>query len=313
MIEVCELAKRFGETEALAGVSFVAQPGQILGLLGPNGAGKTTLMRILAGYISPTSGQAFVAGKDATSNSLEARGCLGYLPENARLYPEMRVQEYLLHRAALKRISPISRAEAIDSTLEACGLVEVRHRIIGQLSKGFRQRLGLSAALLGDPPVLILDEPTVGLDPLQMREIRELVRRIGRDRTVLFSTHVLPEAEALCDRVIILDAGRKLLDSPVKDIRTGSADTWLELEVIPPADAAVEAMNTVGGLTAEVLQDDPTVRLRLLPVGRKLDIDLRSEISSALARANLVILGLGLRSPSLDDTFARLTGWEQGQ
>lgn len=308
MIQVCELAKRFGETVALAGVSFVAQPGQILGLLGPNGAGKSTLMRILSGYLSPTSGQAFVAGKDATSGSLEARSSLGYLPENSRLYPEMRVQEYLLHRAALKKITPASRAEAIDSTLEACGLVEVRRRIVGQLSKGFRQRLGLSAALLGDPPVLVLDEPTVGLDPLQMREIRELVRRIGRERTVLFSTHVLPEAEALCDRVVILDDGRKLLDSPVRDLRSGSADTWIELEVAPPADAAIDAMNTVAGVTAEVLQNHPTVRLRLRPVERPLDIELRSEISSALTGSGRIILGLNLRTPSLDDTFARLTG-----
>lgn len=221
MIEVDALSRRYGDRWAVKDVSFRVAGGEIVGFLGPNGAGKTTTLRMLTGYLAPTSGAIHIGGVDALQDSIEARKRLGYMPEGVPLYREMRVDEYLRHRAALKGVRAISGA--VDRSLELAGVSDARKRIIGQLSKGYRQRVGLAEALVADPPILILDEPTSGLDPNQVRQFRELVRGFRQDKTVLLSTHIMSEVEAVCDRVIIIHAGRK-----VADLKPGEADSSLE-------------------------------------------------------------------------------------
>lgn len=191
-------------------LSFSVEPGEIVGFLGPNGAGKTTTLRMLTGYLAPTSGRIHIDGLDAVDDSIRARAKIGYMPEGVPLYHEMRVGEYLRHRAALKRVSG-ARAAA-DRALQQAGVVDAKDRIIGQLSKGYRQRVGLADALIADPPLLILDEPTSGLDPNQVRQFRGLVRGFGGEKTLFVSTHILSEVQAVCDRVIIIRRGQKVAD-----------------------------------------------------------------------------------------------------
>jgi ABC-2 type transport system ATP-binding protein len=230
VIEASGLSKRYGELSAVENVSFSVQPGEVVGFLGPNGAGKTTTMRILTGFLPPTDGKAAIAGHDIFSDPLAARRAVGYLPESPPLYPEMSVEGYLGYVAKLKDVPRKARRAAIDRALERCGLADVRRRVIGALSKGYRQRVGLAQAIVHDPPVMILDEPTVGLDPIQIREIRTLIGQLassqeGRGRTVILSTHILPEVEAICRRVIIMNRGRKALDAPLDELRkTGSLE-----------------------------------------------------------------------------------------
>ena len=221
MIEVEALSRQYGSRLAVNEVSFRVEPGEIVGFLGPNGAGKTTTLRMLTGYLAPTSGDIRIDGIDAVADSIRARERLGYMPEGVPLYREMRVFEYLRHRGALKRVPNLTAA--VDRALELAGVEDVRTRIVGQLSKGYRQRVGLAEALIADPPILILDEPTSGLDPNQVRQFRELVRSFGGKKTVLLSTHILSEVEAVCDRVIIIREGEK-----VADLRPGDAEISLE-------------------------------------------------------------------------------------
>lgn len=228
MIEASGLSKRYGDLVAVQDVSFSVQPGEVVGFLGPNGAGKTTTMRILTGFLPPTDGVATIAGHDIFSDPLAARRAIGYLPESPPLYPEMSVEGYLGYVAKLKDVPRSGRAQAVDRALERCGLGDVRRRVIGALSKGYRQRVGLAQAIVHDPPVMILDEPTVGLDPIQIREIRALIGALaaeGSARTVILSTHILPEVEAICRRVIIMNRGRKVVDAPLDEVRqTGSLE-----------------------------------------------------------------------------------------
>ena len=227
MIEVEGLSRRYGSRLAVNEVSFRVEPGEIVGFLGPNGAGKTTTLRMLTGYLAPTSGTIQIDGIDALKSSIQARERLGYMPEGVPLYREMRVFEYLRHRGALKAVPNV--AEAVDRCLEVAGVADARTRIVGQLSKGYRQRVGLAEALIADPPILILDEPTSGLDPNQVRHFRELVRSFGGKKTVLLSTHILSEVEAVCDRVIIIREGRKVADLVPGDSETSLEDVFAEL------------------------------------------------------------------------------------
>ncbi len=228
MIEAVGLSKRYGELVAVNDVSFSVQPGEVVGFLGPNGAGKTTTMRILTGFLPPSDGSAAIDGHDIFSDPLAARRAIGYLPESPPVYPEMSVEGYLVYVAKLKDVPRSQRRAAVDRALERCGLTDVRRRVIGALSKGYRQRVGLAQAIVHDPPVMILDEPTVGLDPIQIREIRTLIRELagtreGKARTVVLSTHILTEVEAICQRVIIMHRGRKALDAPLVDLQRGGA------------------------------------------------------------------------------------------
>ena len=218
MIEVSNLTKVFGDTVAVDHVSFEVARGEVVGFLGCNGAGKTTTMRILSAFTAATSGQAFVGGHHVFWDSASVRRIVGYLPENTPLCGDMRVSEYLLFRARLKEVPACLRKRRVAECLERCGLADVRHSVIGHLSKGYRQRVGLADALAGDPKVLILDEPTVGLDPIQVRGTRELIRELGETRTVLLSTHVLSEVELMCGRAIVIDRGRIIADARTDDL-----------------------------------------------------------------------------------------------
>jgi ABC-2 type transport system ATP-binding protein len=218
MIEVANLSKRYGDLRAIEGVSFTAAKGQILGFLGPNGAGKTTTMRIITGFMPATSGTVRVEGFDVFDQSNEVRRRIGYLPENPPLYNDMSVAPYLRFVARLKGLGRREVGEALERVLATCGLDSVRDRLLGHLSKGYRQRVGLAQALIHDPPVLVLDEPTIGLDPRQIRDIRALVRTLGGKRTIVLSTHILSEVMEVCDKVVIINDGRVALEDQLANM-----------------------------------------------------------------------------------------------
>jgi ABC-2 type transport system ATP-binding protein len=218
MIEVASLSKRYGDLRAIEGVSFTAPKGQILGFLGPNGAGKTTTMRIITGFMPATSGTVRVEGFDVFDQSNEVRRRIGYLPENPPLYNDMSVAPYLRFVARLKGLGRREVGEALERVLATCGLDSVRDRLLGHLSKGYRQRVGLAQALIHDPPVLVLDEPTIGLDPRQIRDIRALVRTLGGKRTIVLSTHILSEVTEVCDKVVIINDGRVALEDQLTNL-----------------------------------------------------------------------------------------------
>ncbi len=228
MIVVEKLTKYYGEYPAVREVSFEVDRGQVVGFLGPNGAGKSTTMRILAGYLTATSGRATVDGKDVFWDPIEARRRIGYMPENCPIYPEMRVEEYLWFRGGLKGLGRADRKKRLAYVLERCWLRDVRRQLIGTLSKGYRQRVGLADALLADPPVLILDEPTAGLDPTQIRETRKLIRELGQEHTMLLSTHILSEVEMTCDWVIVITQGKVVEDGSLASVRKKAGNRSLE-------------------------------------------------------------------------------------
>ena len=228
MIVVDRLTKYYGEYPAVRDVSFEVPKGRVVGFLGPNGAGKSTTMRIVAGFITATSGTARIDGKDVFWDPIEARRRIGYMPENCPLYPEMRVDEFLRFRGGLKGLGSVVRKNRIDYVLKRCWLTDVKRQPIGTLSKGYRQRVGLADALLADPPVLILDEPTAGLDPTQIRETRKLIRELGTEHTMLLSTHILSEVEMACDSVIIIYQGQKIEDGSLADVRAKHKNQSLE-------------------------------------------------------------------------------------
>lgn len=217
-IEVDNLSKRYGQVMAVDRISFQVEPGELVGFLGPNGAGKSTSMRILTTFLPATSGIARVGGLDVMTDSMDVRLKLGYLPESVPIYPEMRVEEYLIYRAKLKGVERKQRPARIEYCLERCRIREVRRRLVGTLSKGYRQRVGLADAMIHDPKVLILDEPTSGLDPLQIRETLSTIKELAGTHTVLISTHILPEVEALCNRVIIINRGTLRWDGKLSDL-----------------------------------------------------------------------------------------------
>lgn len=228
MIVVDHLTKYYGEYPAIRNVSFQVDKGQVVGFLGPNGAGKSTCMRILAGFLTATSGKASIDGKDVFWDPIAARRRIGYMPENCPIYADMRVDEYLRFRGGLKGLSRRECKQRLGFVVERCWLREVKHQIIGTLSKGYRQRVGLADALLADPPVLILDEPTAGLDPAQIRETRKLMRELGQQHTMLLSTHILSEVEATCDSVIVIYQGRVVEDGTLAAVRKRHGDKSLE-------------------------------------------------------------------------------------
>ncbi|HNR98656.1 MAG TPA: ATP-binding cassette domain-containing protein [Planctomycetota bacterium] len=218
MIEVEGLRKRYGRAVALDGISFRVNAGEVAGFVGLNGAGKTTAMRILCGFMPRDAGAVTVGGIDVGKDSLGARRLLGYLPEGVPLYPEMRVEEFLRYRAGLKGLGGARARGAVARVLASCDIADVSRRIVGQLSKGYRQRVGIADALLVDPPYLVLDEPTVGLDPLQVRRLRDLLKTIGASRTIIFSTHILAEVEVVCDTVIVIHRGRIIARGRIPDL-----------------------------------------------------------------------------------------------
>jgi ABC-2 type transport system ATP-binding protein len=251
MIEVKDLTKSYGNFVAVSNISFTAESGQILGFLGPNGAGKTTTMRIITGYMPATSGTVVIDGLDIFANSLEARRRIGYLPEAPPLYSDMRVEAYLRFVAKLRNVKRAAVEDAVEHVVKVCGLSTMAGRICGQLSKGYRQRVGLAQALIHDPPVLVLDEPTIGLDPRQIHEIRELIRGLAGKRTIVLSTHILPEVSQICDRVVIINDGHIALEEQLSEIPAGTSLEEVFLQAISKetngaATSAEETLEEVG-------------------------------------------------------------------
>lgn len=251
MISVEALTKRFADAEAVSNVTFRVEKGEILGLLGPNGAGKTTTMRMLTCFVPPSAGTAKVGGFDIYDQSIEVRRLVGYLPENVPLYGEMRVGEFLRFRARLKGV-PRSRVTArLDDVAGRCGLGDVRNKVIDHLSKGFRQRVGLAESLLHEPPILILDEPTVGLDPKQIRQVRELIQDLGREHTIILSSHILPEVEQVCRRVVIIDRGKIVAQDRPDALRLAlGGASRLDVEIRGDRAGILEALSGLPGVTS---------------------------------------------------------------
>ncbi len=308
MIEVENLTKRFPTQVAVSDVSFSVQRGEIVGFLGPNGAGKTTAMRVLTGFLPPTSGTARVAGYDVVARSLEARASLGYLPESAALYPEMRVHEYLAYRARLEGVSGMEVKRRVGEAIESCLLQEVAKRKVENLSKGFRQRTALAGALVHQPPVLILDEPTVGLDPMQIIKIRETIRSLGRERAVLLSTHILPEVDAVCDRVLIIDRGRIVAEGTAAELRSRLAGSPIVRASLSGRVDARDLLATLPGVISVAQEsDDEETRVRLECAT---DADPREEIFRAAVAHGWTLRELARERLSLEDVFVRLTRHE---
>jgi ABC-2 type transport system ATP-binding protein len=299
MIEVKNLSKYFGPVMAVQNITFEVARGEIVGFLGPNGAGKTTTMRILTTYIPATSGVARVANFDVMNESMEVRKNIGYLPESVPLYPEMRVEEYLSYRGQLKGIPRGERHRRVDYCLERCRIREVRRRLLGTLSKGYRQRVGLADAMIHDPPILIMDEPTVGLDPLQIRETLALIKELGQGHTILLSTHILSEVEAICGRVIIINAGRIGLAQKMSELET---DSLIVVEVRGPLDQVTSALKSIDGVT-QVHHHPLGDGLVSYEVRTQNNKDLREAISQRLAKGGWTIRRLDLRRRRLEDRF----------
>jgi ABC-2 type transport system ATP-binding protein len=250
LISVSHLTKRYGAHVALDDVSFEVGKGEVVGFLGPNGAGKSTTLRILAGFLGPTAGKVAIAGHDVVDDSFEARRCIGYMPESVPLYPEMRVIEYLRFRAELKRVPGRQRAARVDDSMRKAGVTEVAHQRIGHLSKGYRQRVGLADAVVANPPIVVLDEPTAGLDPNQVREARALVRELGRSHTVVLSTHILGEVEACATRVLLLHRGKLVAEGTTDHIRTMRRSPGVEIALRGDPASAEQTLGRVPGVQA---------------------------------------------------------------
>jgi ABC-2 type transport system ATP-binding protein len=307
MIEVQNLTKRYARHEAVRDVSFSVQRGEIVGFLGPNGAGKTTTLRMLTGYLPPTSGSARIAGYDIFRQSIEARRRIGYMPENVPLYEDMRVREYLKFRAQLKGLSGSTARGRLGDVIETCGLQSVRRKMIKTLSKGFRQRVGLADALVHDPELLILDEPTNGLDPNQIRQIRELIRQLGQNHTVLISTHILHEVEMTCNRVIIIDNGRiKAADTPANLTAQMRAAGRIQLEVQADPEVvggALQRIEHVKKVTPEALDDGWTRFTVWVDSGT----DSRERLAGLAAQFGWPLRSLFRHEAKLEDVFVELT------
>ncbi len=310
MISVSGVSKRFGGTLAVDDVSFEVARGEILGLLGPNGAGKTTTMRILSCFLSSDTGSATVAGFDVANEPLEVRRRLGYLPENNPLYFDMTVAEYLSLVAEVRSVPRADKTRLIGRAVEGCGLGPVRRRIVGQLSKGFRQRVGLAGALLHDPEVLVLDEPTVGLDPTQIIEIRELIRGIGHEKTVLLSSHILPEVEATCQRVLIFNEGHLVgQGTPAELAAQARGSEFVDLAVRGPRDEVAREIAALAGVVECVVAGEeggvPHFRVRC-----EVGADPREDLAAAFARRGWGLRELHAERLSLEAVFIKLTGGE---
>jgi gliding motility-associated transport system ATP-binding protein len=306
MIKVENLTKRYAGQPAIQDLNFEVGKGEIMGFLGPNGAGKTTTMRILASFMPPTSGRATIAGYDVFEQSLQARAHLGYMPENVPLYSDMRVTEYLDYRAALKGVPHRRSAERVGDVKELCGLKEVEHKLIGALSKGYRQRVGLADALLHEPDLLILDEPTIGLDPNQIRQVRELIKNLGKQHTILLSTHILPEVEMTCSRVIIIHKGRiEACDTPENLLGKIRQAGGVVLEAKVGTDDGAEQLKKISGIRDVIVDVDGNWKIFSLRV--ESGVDVREEIFRLAAERRWAVRELTQRRATLEDVFVELT------
>jgi ABC-2 type transport system ATP-binding protein len=314
MIEAQHLTKDYGTVVAVRDISFRVGQGEIVGFLGPNGAGKTTTLRMLAGFIGATGGTITIDGFDIQASPREAKRRIGYMPEASPLYPEMRVREYLEFRAALKGVPRATRRAALRTAMERAAISDVSETVVQHLSKGYRQRVGLADALVASPPLLILDEPTAGLDPNQIRETRQLIRELGRNHTILLSTHILSEVEAICDRAIVIDRGRLVAEGKLSDLMTRGAAQSLVAVVRDAEGRAREiALGVAGVVTVESETppgDDPTLERLALTLSRDADAAAEDLVRAWVAAA------IGVRSvvpgrASLEEVFSALTRDEE--
>ena len=310
MIQVDNLTKRYGPVTAIDGVSFNVEKGKIVGFLGPNGAGKSTTMKILACFMPASGGTARVAGFDVFRQSLEVRRRIGYLPENAPLYVDLSVSTYLDFVAEIKGVPRSARRAKVGEVMERCSVTDMQHRLIGKLSKGYRQRVGLAQALLGDPEVLILDEPTIGLDPRQIAEIRDLIRSLAGQHTVILSTHILPEVSMLCDGIIIINRGRIVAQGTEDELAAQVFPTArVEIHVGGPAADVDAALRAVPGVVrVEALASrDGTARFRIeSPQGK----DVRGDLVQLVTQRKWPLLGLR-RAETLEDVFLEIVAGEE--
>jgi ABC-2 type transport system ATP-binding protein len=312
VVEAKGLTKYYGSFPAIEDVSFTVRKGEVMGFLGPNGAGKTTVMRIVTGYMPPTAGTVTVSGYDVLNNSLEVRRRIGYLPETVPLYLDMTVREYLVFMGSLRGMNKERIATRIPEVIELCRLEDYADSYISKLSKGFRQRTGLAQAILHEPELLILDEPTVGIDPIQVVDTRQLIRSLGHDHTVLLSTHILPEASVVCDRVLIIHEGQIVAeDRPENLAQRLQGVQRVEMEVQGPAEQVSRALENVSGV--EKVTWVGSANLCLYTVDVKLGQDLRSRLARAVVGQGWGLLKLNIVSMSLEEIFLSLTREETGQ
>ncbi|MSQ96793.1 MAG: ATP-binding cassette domain-containing protein [Gemmataceae bacterium] len=306
MIHVSQLTKYYGDYPAVQEVSFDVAAGQVVGFLGPNGAGKSTTMRILAGFITATSGTATIAGHDVFWDSVEVRRKIGYMPESCPLYKEMRVNEYLHFRAGIKGIYGSQRRQRIGYVLDRCWLSDVDRQIIGTLSKGYRQRVGLADALLANPPVLILDEPTAGLDPAQIRSTRGLIRELGQQHTILLSTHILSEVEAACDSVIIIHRGRVAVSCSLDDLKA-RAGARAQLVVVVGGTGDANIFRTLPGVLDVRIRSHAAAETQELRITAD-DMNSLAPLVSQFATDNeWRLLEMRVERPTLEDLFVQIT------
>ena len=307
MIEVEHLSKIFNGRKAVDDVSFSVGKGEVLGFLGPNGAGKTTTMRILTCYMPSTEGTARIAGYDVFEESLEVRKRIGYLPENPPLYPEMTVDAYLSFVAKIKGTPSGQRKAQLDKVVEECSLGDVRKRIVGKLSKGYKQRVGLAQALLNDPEVLILDEPTIGLDPKQIHEVRSLIKNLATIRTVILSTHILPEVSMTCNRVVIINKGKVVaMDTPEGLAAQMKGAERIALTVDGPPEAIREKIQAIEGVISIQTTEEKEGNPLSLTVECQLDTDLRPVLASTIVSQGWKLFEMRGISMSLEDVFINL-------
>ncbi len=301
MIQIKNLSKKYGPKVAVKGISFSVSRGEIVGFLGPNGAGKSTTMNVLTGYLSASGGSASVAGFDVLDDALEARRHIGYLPEQPPLYFDMTVDEYLNFCYELKGAKQ-ERASHIDEICSLVGLENVRNRLIKNLSKGYKQRVGLGQALIGDPDVLILDEPTVGLDPNQIIEIRNLIKNLGKDRTVILSTHIIPEVMAVCERIVVINDGEIVADGKVEDLmRDLSGENKFEAEIEGESETVTSILSSIEGVSKVEFEKGKYI------ITAEKGADIRKNVFLAAAEKNLSLLSFAPLAASLEDVFTHLT------
>ena len=314
MIHIDNLTKSYGATKAVKGISFDVGKGQVVGFLGPNGAGKSTTMKVLTGYLQPTSGTVTIKGIDVVKNAVEARRHIGYLPENNPMYEDMMVEDYLDYVGRMRGIDNASaRAKAIAVAVERCGLGDKRGKDIGELSKGYRQRVGLAQAILHDPDILILDEPTTGLDPNQVIEIRNLIKTLGNEKTIIMSTHILPEVQHTCSRAIIIADGQLKADGPPSTLSSDGSVLDITMRsrsssgAVASSDTVAAMLRLLPGLSDITSKPATEAGALSFTLSSKGDADLREPLFDAAVANQLVVLSMSRHAVSLEETFRKLT------
>ena len=305
MIEINNLEKNYGSIQAVKGINLTINSGEILGLLGPNGAGKSSTLRILTGYLKSTSGTVLVKGLDVNDKELQVKKLIGYLPESAPLYPEMLVFDYLLYIAEIREIPKSKVVNRLKELANLCGIKDVMHQSINSLSKGYKQRVGLAQAMISDPEILVLDEPTTGLDPNQIVEIRNIIKEIGKKKTVIFSTHILSEAEATCDRIVIVNSGKVVADGTPKELKkilAGEIKINLTLSGTE-LDNIDSLLKDIDGVNSIEIRKEGELSHVTIYSGK----DVRESIYLKIKKSNLIILNFGLEVKSLEHIFRKLT------